>query len=389
MDEDIQEDDRYEVHEISNINPTGEDDLEGDDIAVDDSSVTFSGHQEPVFCIDILKGSTIVLTGGQDEVSYVWDANTKEELAKIEGHKDSIASVSFHASEKCLATADMLGLIQVFSTETKQKIWSYECGRDLELLFWHPLAKVLFAGVSDGDLYMLKVGTDEMKCYSGGGCGISSAKLSSAGTEALVGYNDGTVKCWNLKACTVISTCKLSTNTENPVLEISVSMTSPDQYFACHAEAVCLVHMKTGKILSSFSDTDMSFFTSQSNQQSSEESDSSIQTFSLCPSHKNLLVLGRNNGAVETWDTSAKCPRNANQVTGAVTKIVFPPLSQEPICLIATSSGSVFCFDSLTGSVLRKFQGHSDAIHDLILSDDETFFVTCSDDCTVKLFLLS
>ena len=135
--------------------------------------------------------------------------------------------------------------------------------------------------------------------------------------------------------------------------------------------------------------SDMSFFTSQSNQSSTEETDSSIQTFSLCPSHKNLLVLGRNNGAVETWDTSAKCPRNGTHVTGAVTKIVFPTLSQEPICLITTSSGSVFCFDSLTGSILRKFQGHSDAIHDLILSDDEKFFVTCSDDCTVKLFLLS
>ena len=116
--------------------------------------------------------------------------------------------------------------------------------------------------------------------------------------------------------------------------------------------------------------------------------DFSIQTFSLCPSHTNLLVLGRYNGAVETWDTIAKSPRSAAYVSGGVTKIAFAH-SQEPICLVATTTGSVFCFDALTGSILRQFQGHTDAILDLILSSDEKFFVTCSDDCTVKIFHLT
>ena len=129
----------------------------------------------------------MVLTGGQDEVSYVWDFKTNMELAKIDGHRDSISNVSFHKTENCLATADMLGLIQVFSTETKEKLWSYDCDADLELMFWHPMAKVLFAGLGDGDLYMLKVGTEEMKCYSGGGSGISAAKLCNSGTgECLI-----------------------------------------------------------------------------------------------------------------------------------------------------------------------------------------------------------
>ena len=55
--EDPNEDDRYEVHEISPVNPTGDDDLDDDDVAIDDSSITFNGHQEPVFCIDIVSQS--------------------------------------------------------------------------------------------------------------------------------------------------------------------------------------------------------------------------------------------------------------------------------------------------------------------------------------------
>ena len=62
------------------------------------------------------------------------------------------------------------------------RLWSYECGVDLELILWHPVAKVLFAGLESGDVYMLKVGTDELKCYSGGlGDAVSTIKLTESG----------------------------------------------------------------------------------------------------------------------------------------------------------------------------------------------------------------
>ena len=124
---------------------------------------------------------SVVVTGSEDERSFVWDITTNQQLAEVEGHKDTVTAVGFHPNFPLLATADMLGFVQVFSTETKELIWSHESGQDLEVMFWHPMAEVVFAGLTNGDLCMLKVRTDELKCYSGGGNGVSSAVLTDNG----------------------------------------------------------------------------------------------------------------------------------------------------------------------------------------------------------------
>ena len=66
----------------------------------------------------------------------------------------------------------------------------------------------------------------------------------------IVGYGNSSVKCWNLKSCSVISTSKLSHTIEMPVSKIDLY--KGDQYLACTTESVCLVSEKTGKVLSKF-----------------------------------------------------------------------------------------------------------------------------------------
>ena len=114
-----------------------------------------------------------------------------------------------------------------------------------------------------------------------------------------------------------------------------------------------------------------------------------VETFALCPSNPNLLCLGRNTGRIETWDITAKCIRNVEQLRGAIIKMLFPRMSKEPMCLATTSAGIVFCFDALTGTVLRSFRGHEGPVFDIALASDDSFFVTCGEDSTVKVFSLS
>ena len=121
----------------------------------------------------------------------------------------------------------------------------------------------------------------------------------------------------------------------------------------------------------------------------SESESSEVETFCLCPSNPNLLCIGRNNGRIETWDIVANGIRNTALTEGAITKMLFPRKSQEPMCLAATTAGIVSCFDALTGNVMRTFRGHRGPIYDIQLAFDDSFFVTCGEDCTVKVFSLS
>ena len=62
MDESFDEDDRYEEHEVPDVIPSEDDVVQDDDITLDDSSVTFCGHQQPVFCIDIVSLKLVFTT---------------------------------------------------------------------------------------------------------------------------------------------------------------------------------------------------------------------------------------------------------------------------------------------------------------------------------------
>jgi len=388
------DDDRFEVHELNddNVKHIGQTGVESEaewetdieDIEIDDFLKVLSKHKEPVYCIDLFKDTGVIVTGSQDEKSFVWDSKSDTQLAVIEGHTDTVTSVAFHPNDPYLATADMVGLIQVFSTESNDRLWKYECGLDLELILWHPVAKVLFAGLANGDVYMLKVGTDELKCYSGGlGDAVSSMKLIENGLDLIVGYANSAIKCWNLKTCSVISTSKLSHSVEMPVSKIDLF--KPDQFFACTTESVCLVNFKTGKILAKFGQLNAE---SEMNLLSDAET-AEVETFSICPSSPNLLCIGRNNGRIETWDIAANCMRTTAKTEGAITKMLFPRKSLEPMCLAATTAGVVVCLDAVTGNILRTFRGHHGTIYDMVLAFDDSFFVTCGEDTTVKLFSLS
>ena len=167
------------------------------------------------------------------------------------------------------------------------------------------------------------------------------------------------------------------------VSKVEISKSYKDTYFACCVRSVCQVSLKTGKIFSQFG------LSAEESSNEDTNNTTEIETFSLCPSHSSLMCLGRNNGHIETWDISAKTLRNSAVLDGAVVKIVFSNSTQEPICLAATSSGSIHCFDALSGTVSRTFRGHKAPIFDLVLAKDDSFFITCSEDCTVKVFYLS
>ena len=48
------------------------------------------------------------------------------------GHKDSVTCTGFSHDGKYMATADMGGLVQVWLTSSREKVWSFETG-DIEV----------------------------------------------------------------------------------------------------------------------------------------------------------------------------------------------------------------------------------------------------------------
>lgn len=72
----------------------------------------YTGHVNKVYCIasafSVTYGKYIV-SGSEDKCVYVWDLQGKNPLQKLEGHTDTVISVSCHPNENKIASAGLDG----------------------------------------------------------------------------------------------------------------------------------------------------------------------------------------------------------------------------------------------------------------------------------------
>ena len=81
-----------------------------------------------MFCGSLSSDGKLAVSGGEDDVAYIWDGTTGEILFKCSGHTDSVIYAGFNHDDSYIATGDMSGNIKVWQLSSKQMIWEYEMG---------------------------------------------------------------------------------------------------------------------------------------------------------------------------------------------------------------------------------------------------------------------
>lgn len=93
---------------------------EGEDAELDDnrfieeikdiSKLTFKLHKKSVFVCALSTDESIAITGGEDDVAYLWTVANGEVILECTGHKDSVTEVAFNHDNTLVATGDMGGM---------------------------------------------------------------------------------------------------------------------------------------------------------------------------------------------------------------------------------------------------------------------------------------
>lgn len=349
--------------------------------AQDDSEVTFSKHTASVFCVSLdPQQSALAVTGGEDDKAFVWRVSDGELLFECSGHKDSVTCAVFSHDSTLVATGDMSGLLKVWSVETKQEVWSFEVG-DLEWMEWHPCAHVLLAGTADGSSWMWKIPSGECKTLQGPNCPATCGQILADGKKAVVGYEDGTVRIWDLKQASSDHVLKGQDSHQGPLTCVA---SNKDGSLVLTGSVDCstkLVNTASGKVVGIFKTE--SNVSKASTREAGETDSNSVESLGFC-SVLPLAAVGYLDGTLAIYDISTQTLRHRCHHESGIVQLLW----EESSAVVYTCSldGAVRLWDARSGKMISEYRGHSAEILDFAVSKDASTVVTASGDHQAKVF---
>uniref|UniRef100_A0AAY4BEC3 Angio-associated migratory cell protein n=1 Tax=Denticeps clupeoides TaxID=299321 RepID=A0AAY4BEC3_9TELE len=346
----------------------------------DDSDVTFPKHTGSVFCVGLDPvTNSMAVTGGEDDKAYVWSISDGEVILECTGHKDSVTCAGFSYDSKLVASGDMNGLIKVWRVETKEEIWSFEVG-DLEWLEWHPCAPVLLVGTDDGNVWMWKVPDGDCKTFQGPSCRATSGKILPDG-KAVVGYEDGSVRLWDLKQGSAVHVIKGSDGHQGPLTCVESNKDGSLVLTGSVDGQAKLIYTPTGKVLCVFS-------TGSSNAKGSvgDDNDSnSVESVGFCKVLP-LVAVAYLDGTLAIYDLSTHSLRHKCQHEAGIVHLQWEESSS--VVATCTLDGAIRLWDARSGSMVSEYRGHSGDILDFTLNREASLAVTAGGDHKAKVFCL-
>lgn len=112
MDDD---DDHDRAEESVDIVYVNEGDFTGESGEEEATSIAqFTGHKGSVFSVAIHPTQSIAVSGGEDDLGYIWDVKTGAEIVKLTGHTDSVTAVDWSFDGELVSTGGMDGKVRIW-----------------------------------------------------------------------------------------------------------------------------------------------------------------------------------------------------------------------------------------------------------------------------------
>ncbi|XP_037552613.1 angio-associated migratory cell protein [Nematolebias whitei] len=346
----------------------------------DDSELTFSKHTGSVFCVSLDPATnSLAVTGGQDDKAYVWRVSDGEVLLECTGHKDSVSCAMFSHDSSLVASGDMSGLIKVWRVESKEEIWSFEVG-DLEWLEWHPCAPVLLAGTDDGSVWMWKIPSGHSKTLQSPGCQATCGKVLPDGKRAVVGYEDGSVRVWDLKHGSAVHVIKGQDGYLGALTCLACNKDGSLVLTGSMGGCSKLINTATGKVVGVFSREE-----GKAKGPKNEGESNSVESVGFC-NILPLVAVAYLDGTLSIYDLSAQVQRHRCQHEAGIVHLRW----EESSSVVSTSSldGVLRLWDARSGNLLSEYHGHTEEIFDFTINREASLAVTASADNRAKVFCL-
>lgn len=364
-------------------------------------------HADSILDIAYSPDGSLIAGGCRDGVAVIWDAETGQEIRRLEGHAAMVLKVAFSPDGKRLATSD--GNARADEPEGAARVWDVETG---ELLLEvdkntsgvlgvaiSPDGKQLATSSLDGGARIRDIETGRLiRALQGHGQGIHSIVYGAAGRHLLTASMDRTVQVWNVQtgnrmygldehsdqvfAAAVSPDGKaLATGSADKTIRIWNAQTGErSRTIREHTDIICdLAFDSTGKRLASASQDGS---TRVWNPDTGEElmryqgHGAVVRGVAFSPDDKTLATCGFDR-TVRFWDLDRPDePRVLRPPGGDINAVAFAPKSGW-VAMGGTGVRTARVWDAQTGRELLALRNAAaDRVQNVVFSPDERALIT-------------
>ncbi|MGH0118360.1 UNVERIFIED_CONTAM: hypothetical protein FKN15_047765 [Acipenser sinensis] len=221
----------------------------------------------------------------------------------------------------------------------------------------------------------------ECKTFQGPGCQATTGKILPDGKRAVVGYEDGIIRLWDLKQGNTSHVLKGPDGHQGPVTCMACSK---DGGLILTGSVDCrakLISTATGKVVGVFSTEGC-----KPKVLMEEESETnSIESVGFC-NVLPLVAVAYLDGTLAIYDLSTQSLRHKCPHEAGIVHLQWEDSS--PLLYTCSLDGAVRIWDARSGQMVTQYCGHTAEILDFTLNREATVAVTASGDHKAKVFCL-
>jgi len=366
-----------------------EEPIEGEldeNVVYEDTSVQhFPEHKQSVFAISTHPSMPIAASGGEDDLGYLWDYSTGEELVKLTGHTDSVTSTAFSSDGEMIATGGMDGKVRVWRRVGKEhwNVWEFltelQGPDEVMWLRWHPKGAVLLAGSNDTTVWLWQLPSgNTMQVFAGHEGPIQCGDFTPNGKRIITADATGTLIFWDPRSPTPIF--KLTTTDARfdveSITSLAVNSASTLAAVGGASGGVRVVSLNKGEVVGALNGH---------NEGDSVESVAFINLGGIGQSG-SILVTGGTDGKACIWDLSTMRLRATLEHEDAITTLLNLPSPNSHLLVTASADKTLRTWDARTGTLVKEHKGHHGPVLGAALGLEGETVITAGDDGVCLVF---
>ncbi|KAL3843314.1 hypothetical protein ACJIZ3_000717 [Penstemon smallii] len=349
----------------------GEEDYDG----VDDSIHIFAGHTGELYTVACSPAdATLVATGGGDDKGFLWRINRGDWAVELQGHQDSVSSLSFSVDGQLLASGSLDGVVKVWDTATGELRCTLEGpsgNNGIEWVRWHPRGHLILAGSEDSSVWMWNADRAAyLNVFAGHASSVTCGDFTPDGKSICSGSDDATMRIWNPRTSENIHVVRGHPYHTDGLTCLAITSDSSLALTGSQDGSVHMVNISTGQVVTSLTahtdSVECAVFAASARRDKWRAATAGLD--------KKLII----------WDSQQPDPWCTCDHEEGVTSLLWLASSR----YVATGSvdGKVRIWNSLSGDCERTYSGHTGAIQSIAASTDGNYLVSASVDGTARVF---